>query len=162
MKSLTLSLTQLAITITRQLINQLQKIYNGKAWHGPNILETLSTITSKETTERIGSSNNIAELLHHIYAWRIFVIKRFSGEHEFEVSDEFNFQRFETIDEKAWKHLKEQLAHSQEQLVETIEKFDPEKLSKEVSNRDYTYLDLLHGIIHHDLYHLGQIVLLRK
>ena len=28
--------------------------------------------------------------------------------------------------------------------------------------RDYTYYDMLHGIINHDMYHTGQIVLLQK
>jgi len=145
-----------------QLIRQLQKIYNGAAWHGPNIVETLSSITLDQTTKRVGEAHNIAELVHHIYAWRIFIIKRFSGESDFEVSDDFNFKKFDSIDEATWKALLLQLGESQKQLIATMTNFDPQRLPEEVINRNYTYLDLLHGIIHHDLYHLGQIVLLKK
>lgn len=145
-----------------QLIHQLQKTYNEAAWHGPNMIETLADVSLEQAVKRVGASNNIAELVHHIYAWRVFIIKRFSDEQDFEVSDDFNFKKFDTIDEVAWVGLRQQLAESQEQLIEVIEKFEPKKLSDQVINRNYTYLDLLHGIIHHDLYHLGQIALLKK
>lgn len=145
-----------------QLIRQLQKTYNGAAWHGPNMTETLADTTLEQVVKRVGTSNNITELVHHIYAWRVFIIKRFSDEPDFEVSDEFNFKKIDTIDEASWIGLKQQLAESQEQLIVAMQNFDPKKLSNQVINRDYTYLDLLHGIIHHDLYHLGQIALLKK
>ena len=145
-----------------ELIRQLQKIYNGSAWHGPNILETLADVSLEQSIKRVGSSNNIAELVHHIYAWRVFIIKRFSDGQDFEVSDDFNFIRLETVDETIWNNLKQQLAESQEQLIAVMQNFNPKKLSNQVINRNYTYLDLLHGIIHHDLYHLGQIALLKK
>ncbi|MEN0046991.1 MAG: DinB family protein [Bacteroidota bacterium] len=145
-----------------QFIRQLQKTYNGAAWHGPNIVETLADVSMEQAVQRVKTSNNIAELVHHIYAWRVFIIKRFSDEQDFEVSDDFNFIRLETIDEATWNSLTQQLADSQEQLITIMQNFDPKKLSDQVINRNYTYLDLLHGIIHHDLYHLGQIVLLKK
>ncbi|MEL6942028.1 MAG: DinB family protein [Bacteroidota bacterium] len=145
-----------------QLIHQLQKTYNGAAWHGPNMVETLADITTEQATKRVGACNNIAELVHHIYAWRIFIIKRFSGEGEFEVSDDFNFKSFGNLDAATWDALKDKLAQSQDQLIETVKKINPKKLSDQVINRNYTHLDLLHGIIHHDLYHSGQIALLKK
>lgn len=145
-----------------QFIHQLQKTYKGAAWHGPNIVETLADVTLEQAVQRVKTSNNIAELVHHIYAWRVFIIKRFSDEQDFEISDDFNFIKLETIDEVIWNSLTQQLAESQKQLISVMQNFDPKKLSDQVINRSYTYLDLLHGIIHHDLYHLGQIVLLKK
>ena len=43
-----------------------------------------------------------------------------------------------------------------------MEDIDDQKLKEKVGGRNYDFFYLLHGIIHHDVYHLGQIAILKK
>ncbi|MBK9490065.1 MAG: hypothetical protein IPO07_15790 [Haliscomenobacter sp.] len=59
-------------------------------------------------------------------------------------------------------HHPQQFEDSQLQLLEQLEQTDDSRLEQVVEGRNYSYYVMLHGLIHHDVYHLGQIVLLRK
>ena len=56
-----------------------------------------------------------------------------------------------------------ELSLSQEELINELDKRDDDEFLEDiVPGRDYTYYDMLHGIINHDLYHTGQIMILKK
>lgn len=90
-------------------------------------------------------------------AWRTFVTKRLLGNSTFELTDEQNFPP-----ETDWTTALQQLEESQVALLNAIETISSEKLWEEVANRKYDFFILLHGIIHHDIYHIGQIQLINK
>jgi hypothetical protein len=75
------------------------------------------------------------------------------------VTEEMNFPKAQD-----WRATVEQLDKSQEALAAAIEAFDPGNLSQQVpwTDEPMTYYAVIHGIIHHDLYHAGQIVLIKK
>jgi hypothetical protein len=75
------------------------------------------------------------------------------------VSDEMNFPKPGT-----WDAAIDGLHASQNALVEAIKNFPEERLGELVPNatHKYTFYTLIHGVIHHDIYHLGQIALLKK
>jgi uncharacterized damage-inducible protein DinB len=81
------------------------------------------------------------------------------GDSDFIVSDAMNFPV-----ETDWLKAIDGLEKSQEQLLDAIAKFPAERLGELVPHAEfkYTYYTLLHGIIHHDLYHVGQISLIAK
>jgi hypothetical protein len=56
----------------------------------------------------------------------------------------------------------QELKNTQQSLLEAIKKVPEEKLSDKVLKREYSFQNMLHGILHHDLYHLGQITLLNR
>jgi hypothetical protein len=87
------------------------------------------------------------------------VINRLQGNNSFVVSDEMNFPKRDD-----WENVLQELEDSQQQLLQLIEKFPVYKLSElvPVSEQNYTYYTLLNGIIHHDVYHAGQIMLIRR
>jgi uncharacterized damage-inducible protein DinB len=91
--------------------------------------------------------------------WRNYVAKKLNGETAYTVPDEMNFPVITD-----WSKAVKDLEESQRTLVGAIEKFPDEKLSDLVQGvtHKYTYYTMLHGIIHHDLYHTGQIILIRK
>jgi hypothetical protein len=75
------------------------------------------------------------------------------------VTDEMNFPT-----PTDWVKTLEELETSQHRLLEALKDFDSSKLYEAVPHGSYNYnfYTLLHGIIHHDLYHAGQIALLKK
>lgn len=89
--------------------------------------------------------------------WRHFTTKRLQGNNEFEVSELENFPKGTD-----WASALNALQQSQEELVKAVSLFPEEKLSETVPTRNYDFYTLLHGIIQHDIYHTGQIVMLKK
>lgn len=137
----------------------LRHTFEKNAWHGPAVKEVLETITPEQSYKRLPESHSIIELVSHMTAWRIFVIKKLHGDAEYKVVDQMNFPVVTN-----WPEVVQALYKSQADLLEALEAFDIAKLYEIVQHGSYhySYYTLLHGIIHHDLYHLGQIAIIRK
>ncbi len=146
----------------QQLINQLKSVYEDDARYGPNIMQVLGTLPKEQRLNQLEGSHSIAELLQHIIAWRRFAIKKLNGEEEYEVADSDNFPETETIDDPTWQHWLDELSETQKHLINLLEGAEDELLEEQVPGKKYNFDALLHGVIHHDIYHLGQIVLLMK
>ena len=146
-----------------RIADQLHYAYAGPAWHGDHITKVLDGISVEQLSNKLENSHSIAQIIEHMIAWRIFAIKNLNGEaYHIEVDGPVNFPKPEIIDEAYWVDLKARLAANQEELLSLIRKTPEDKLQETIIGRKYSYYILLHGIIQHDLYHLGQIVLLKR
>ncbi|MBX2964200.1 MAG: DinB family protein [Cyclobacteriaceae bacterium] len=141
----------------KNLSNLIQRVYDGKAWHGPSVKDVLKDIDATTCRKKVGDSHSIVQLVQHMVSWRTFVTNRLLGNTTFELSDDQNFPP-----ETDWPTALQQLEESQVALLNAIETISSEKLWEEVANRKYDFFVLLHGIIHHDIYHIGQIQLIKK
>lgn len=139
------------------IIDTLKDVYNGSPWHGPSITNVLSKLSEDKLNDKIGSGHSIVELILHMVAWRTFVIKKLRGDHGYDVGDEANFPNGSSL-----KDALRQLDNSQTELIDAIIHFDPQKLNDEVPGKKYSYHKMIAGITHHDLYHLGQIIMITK
>lgn len=140
-----------------KIINHLQQSFHGPAWHGPSVMEVLATVTSSTALQKVSTSHTIIELVLHMAAWRNFVSKRLLGDNDFDVSEVANFPKGTD-----WPAALEALQQSQEELTRAIRLFPEEKMDEIVPTRNYDFYTMLHGIIQHDIYHTGQIILLKK
>jgi len=149
-----------------RIIDLLNTSYEGEeAWHGPSLVEVLRGVTPEMAGKRITpNTHSVAELVFHMTSWRIFCVKKMQGDAEFDIkTPEKNFGSFQVIDDFEWEALQMELSLSQEELINELDKRDDDEFLEDiVPGRDYTYYDLLHGIINHDCYHSGQISLLKK
>lgn len=148
--------------VINQLTDQLRRTFDGAAWHGPNLLDSLRDLPAEQRLVRIGDSHNIAELVRHLIAWRRYAIRKLTGDRDYEVTDPENFATLDQLDEPAWERMLEELQYTQHRLVTLLEHSDDTTLLRRVPGRDFSFSVLLHGIVHHDVYHQGQIALLRK
>ncbi len=141
------------------ILSLLRRSFEGSAWHGPSVKEALAGVTQATAFHRLSRTHSIIELVAHMSAWKISVARRLSGDHQYKVTEEMNFPKPED-----WRATVEQLDKSQEELVAAIAAFDSGKLGQQVpwTDESFTYYEIIHGIIHHDLYHAGQIVLIKK
>lgn len=135
----------------------LRHTFEKNAWHGLAVMEVLNSIDEGLVYKKFNSPHSIVELVGHMTSWRIFVAEELAGNVNCKVSEEMNFPVL-----TSWKQAVDELIASQKKLLVGIEKFPDERLSEVVPNRPYKFFTMLHGIIHHDLYHLGQIVLITK
>lgn len=149
-------------TAILRIISMLQNTFAGAPWHGPAIMDILPNLTLEQVCYRLSNTHNAAELVAHICTWREFVIQKLNGNEAFDVTHELDFPVINHITEEEWQALLDRLQRSQQHLLDKLAHYTDEKLSEQVSARDHTFDYMLHGIIHHDLYYLGQIVLLSK
>lgn len=145
-------------TEIQNIIALLNSTFEKNAWHGPSIKETLAGISREQAISRVGISHTIVELVAHMTTWRIFTRNKLQGLN-YEVTDELNFPK--TND---WEKVLSDLKESQTSLLKCLEEFPASRLHDVVphGSYSYTYYTLLHGIIHHDLYHVGQIAFIKK
>jgi uncharacterized damage-inducible protein DinB len=139
------------------IIESLKDTFDGDAWHGPSVMEVLSKIPADKSGERIGNSNSIIEIVLHMATWRTYTVHKLKGDDSYEVAPHINFRKGEN-----WEDALQELRKSQDNLLQALATFDPNNLTKQVPNRKYSFHKLLHGVIQHDLYHQGQIVMITK
>jgi len=144
-------------TEVQKIINTLKHTFEKDAWHGPSVKEALAGIPADAVHIRVGDSHSIIELVTHMTAWRNYVTEKLKGKDTFELTDEQNFPK-----EIDWSIALANLEQSQHELIKALEDTPDERLQDVVPNRKFKFYTMLHGIIHHDLYHTGQIVLLKK
>jgi hypothetical protein len=141
----------------QKIIDILRHTFEKGAWHGPSVQEALGDVSPDIIDNRIGNGNSIIELVAHMTSWRTFVTEKLKGNDSFDVTDESNFPKG-----KDWDTVMAELNKSQVDLISILEKTPDEKLKQIVPGRNYKFFTMVHGIIHHDLYHTGQIMLLKR
>lgn len=142
-----------------RIISLLKQTFEQGAWHGPSVKEGLQGLTEEQALKKLPHTHSILELVGHMTAWRHFVERRINGDISYTVNAEMNFPTGQS-----WQESLKDLYKSQDTLLTSLEKFPSGKLPEKVPNTESgaTYYGLLHGLIHHDLYHTAQIILIRK
>lgn len=152
--------------LDNQLIDRIVKLLNssfhGGAWHGPSLLEAVKSVKPKVAEYKLGNVHSIAELIYHMTSWRIFVARKINGDADYVIPEEKNFGKFEKVDEFELETLLMELSLSHDELLSQLSDKEDNFLTKNVPGTEYDYYTLIHGVIHHDLYHTGQISILKK
>jgi len=125
--------------------------------------ELLDGVTAEKAGARpIPNAHSIWELVNHVIAWEQIARRRLEGEGQFEIPDEINFPPVTDASEAAWQATLQSLEASHRSLREGIKKIDDARLEEIPPGTSYSIYVLLHGVIQHNLYHAGQIALLKK
>lgn len=147
---------------TARIAELFEKIYNGDSWIGESLMNTLENIPAESVAKRIAPRWNTAwEIVNHIISWRENVLQRVQGTVTHEPDDNY-ITPVKDTSEKAWQKTLQALKNSQEKWIAFLQKMDEEDLEKIYANKYSSYYNNIHGIIQHDAYHLGQIILLVK
>lgn len=149
----------------RLLYNMLRHSYDGTPWHGSNLSDVLAGIDARTAVRRIqADTHNICELVIHLSRWREFAIRKLEGDADFDIvlGSAADWPVCHQADDHPWQAALEHLADTQQRLLALIADRTEEQLVQPVPGKNYNFLVLMHGIIHHDLYHGGQIGLLKK
>lgn len=138
-----------------------QNLYNGNPWLDITLVGTLSDIHAKKAAKKPVVGNSIWEISNHIISWREDVLKRVKGTTVTTPADNY-FTPVHDTSETAWKETLERLETSQRQWTDFLKQMKDEELASIYPPNGYTHYEHIHGIIQHDAYHLGQIVLIAK
>jgi uncharacterized damage-inducible protein DinB len=151
------------MTETHRINGQLKRAYEGEAWHGPSLRELLDGVTAEQAAAKpIPKAHSIWELVNHIVAWEQIVRRRLEGEALVEIPDEMNFPPITDASDAAWQSALRSLEAGNKALRDGIKRIIDAKLEWTVPGTSYSNYFMLHGVIQHDLYHAGQIALLKK
>jgi uncharacterized damage-inducible protein DinB len=140
----------------------LSRALEGPAWHGPALMELLRGVSAKQAAAHpIQGAHSIWEIVLHCIAWHRAVTKRLQGE-IIELEGEADWPPVKARDERAWQDCLGELNQSTQELLMELDSFTVQRLDDMAPGKDYSYSVMLHGLVGHDLYHAGQIALLKK
>ncbi len=147
----------------RRISSQLRRAYYGKAWHGPSVREALADVTARQAAQRaIASAHTIWEITLHIAAWERVVLRRLRGESVETIPDEENFPPAPYESEEAWQAALRDTDDVHAALADEVAHLIEERLDEIAAGADYSNRFMLYGVIQHDVYHAGQIAMLKK
>jgi uncharacterized damage-inducible protein DinB len=150
---------------TARLADQIRRAFEGDAWHGDSVLELLKGIDAETASAHpIQGAHSIWELVLHIAAWDGAVRKRAGGV-AVELRDEQNFPPVQDKTQAAWHKAIEHVRHTHDELTKAVAAFPVSRLDEQVPGKSESYHNFFYmfsGIVQHELYHAGQIALLKK
>ena len=145
--------------LIRVVLDLLDEAFDKKSWHGPNLRGSIRGVTAAQAAWRIAPDrHNIWELTLHAAYWKYVVRRRLSSgkRGSFVLPGSNFFTRPIESSESAWKKDVEILVAEHRALRRVAA-----GLSLSSQQRRST-LHLLRGAAAHDIYHAGQIRLLRR
>lgn len=147
---------------TKRIKKLFEDLYQGSPWIDVTIMDTLKSITAEQASRKITPKrNSIWEIVNHMIAWRENVLLRVQGNEIITPNNNYFVEIKDTSDAE-WQETLQRLANSQEQWIRFLENFDAAQLENIYPSNHMTYYEHIQGILQHDSYHLGQIVLLSK
>jgi uncharacterized damage-inducible protein DinB len=144
------------------IAEQFRRAFTGDAWHGPSLLELLDDINARTAAARpIPGAHSIWELVLHVAVWDAATSRRLAG-HKTQPAGLDNFPRMPKPSAQQWRTAVAQLKRTHESLVKTVAALPDSRLNDRVPGKRYNFRFMLHGVVQHELYHAGQIALLKK
>lgn len=145
-----------------RILDQMDRVFAGDLWHGPSLMRLLEGISAEDASKHsIDGAHSIWEFVNHIAAWYRMAQYELTGE-KLEVTSERDWPPVWEASEIAWKRSVENLTDSRTRLRKVVETLRDDQLEEKPQGIQHSRYVILHGVIQHDLYHAGQIALLRK
>ncbi|MGA7217548.1 MAG: DinB family protein [Candidatus Sulfotelmatobacter sp.] len=145
------------------IAEQLRRAFEGDAWHGPAVLELLEDVNAATAAAKpLPDVHSIWELTLHIAVWDDAAIRRLAGHvWQPEGTDNFPVVPDETT-ESNWRKAVAHAKNTHDILIKTVAALPESRLRRQVPGKDYDFYFMLHGVVQHELYHAGQIAILKK
>ncbi|HYF48978.1 MAG TPA: DinB family protein [Planctomycetota bacterium] len=147
------------------LLLALDQAFDHHGWHGPVLWGALRGVSVKQALWRPAAGRNcIHDLVYHCAYWKYGVRRLVSGQIEGKFArSPANFPRRDApLNEKQWKQDLALLKNEHERLRALVASLDAADLNKRSAKKRWTFLEMIHGVAAHDLYHTGQISLLKR
>ncbi len=147
----------------QQIADQLQRAFDGAAWHGDSVLQILHGVTPEQAASRpLPQAHTIWELVLHILAWEDVLLKSLRGEPYIMLHDEDDWPPARDISAAAWLAAVDRLKETTAHLGEAMRLFSETRLHETIPGQNFTFYVAMHGVVQHNLYHAGQMAILKK
>jgi uncharacterized damage-inducible protein DinB len=150
------------MTVCAQIAKQFREVYSGGNWTSVNFKDTLADVDWKQATMKVQSFNTIASLVFHTNYYVVAILNVLKGK-PIEAHDKYSFDLPPIESQKDWNGLLEKTWKDAEEFASIVDKLPDSKLSDVFVMEKYgNYYRNLHGVIQHNHYHLGQMVIIKK
>jgi uncharacterized damage-inducible protein DinB len=147
---------------TERLLEQYDRVMHSDAWHGDAIWQILDSFSAECAAARpVADAHSIWEILMHMTLWEGVASRRLAGERA-GLDETLNFPAPPDPTNANWQKTREQFRASNQELRKALAKLDPARLDTLSAAGRRTFYDEAHGAIQHNIYHAGQIALLKK
>jgi len=151
---------------TTRIADQITRMAEGGAWHGPSIRDNLTGVTAQQAAARpISGAHTIWEIVHHLTAWANEVEGRLQRDAH-PLHGEEDWPPVTATDDAAWETARAALHDAHARLRMAVREFPASRLGETVPGTDplpeHSFHVLLHGLAQHDAYHTGQIAILKR
>ena len=142
------------------LLAFMDEAFDRRGWHGPTLREALRGVTAAEADRRPGECHTIREVTVHAAYWKHIVHQRLTGDKQQRFPmDGANW--FGGGHERDWKSDVQLLLDEHRKLRAVVAAYPPRLLDKSVASRQTAAFNI-RGVVAHDLYHAGQIQMIKK
>ncbi len=152
----------------RELKLQMLAVQSGKPWIGSNFKSKIKQVPEEDFFRRpIESMHSLAEIISHLTTWRKeTLLKIETGQGSITDAHPSNWKKNADLIRIGRSRILSDYDQSLSAILEQLEEKTDEFLDQTYYDTDfkgeYTYDWLLHGMLQHDLYHLGQIGYIAK
>jgi uncharacterized damage-inducible protein DinB len=155
--------TPAPILETERIVDQMERAFEGDAWHGSSISEILADIPAEVAALRPQpDAHSIWEIVLHTTVWQRTVRQRLEGRPIASLPDEEDWPRVTDASPSAWAEAVRDLRAEYELLRTEALQWSDSDLGETTEGQRYTVYEMLQGVIQHNLYHAGQIAILKK
>ena len=147
------------------LLQLLDDGFSGSAWHGTTVRGSIRGLRARDAAWKPAPErHSIWELVLHIAYWKYAVWRRLTGSRLGGFPrDGSNWLLAPTPrSDKAWKADIALLTEQHDQLRDAVRNLSPTQINRKVARSKWTYGELVRGVALHDLYHTGQIQLIKR
>jgi uncharacterized damage-inducible protein DinB len=150
---------------TLSLLAQLDEAYDRRSWHGPNLRGSLRGMRAAQATWRPARGRHSAwELAVHAAYWKYAAWRRLTGEKRgsFPRAGSNWVETATPATDAAWRRDLGLLAECHRRLRAAVARLEDSDLDRRAPGGTETIGRLVRGVAAHDLYHAGQIQLLKR
>lgn len=146
----------------QDLVDQINEVFEGDPWYGNSISKYLQEIEPEWLNKHHNNGHSIGQIITHMITWREYVIDKLMGvENETEVGGTKDWEKAKAYSNNDKNELFARFKSTQKMLVQLLSEKEDSFLDEPVPGKPFKFEKLLMGIIQHDIYHLGQIYLLK-
>ncbi|AXY76289.1 DinB family protein [Paraflavitalea soli] len=146
------------------IITTLQESLDGEPWYGRSMYSLLDEVDPSSVFVNPDETGHaLIELLYHMIAWAQFI------QSTLEEDPEKGIAYYEALDWRdidptihTWKNGVMEIKATHKRIIELLKSKNDDFLATPVSKRKYNVGYMLHGLIQHNIYHLGQIAYVKK
>ncbi len=152
------------LSTSELLVATLDEAFDQRAWHGPNLRGSIGRVRAEQAGWRApGAGHGIAEIVAHCAYWKYAARRRLRGDKRgsFTLKGSNWFVLPEPLDDRDWKNTVALLRDEHATLREAVLALSPRQLATTPARSKVSTLTLIRGVAMHDVYHAGQIQVLK-
>lgn len=141
----------------QKIAKRLDDIYRGEPWFGESLKTKLQSVSADKAYQQpVNDKHSIAEILSHMEFWRKSFVYQLKEDDSITFSGDSpdNWPSIVDLKKRGWDNLKASFEETHNLLVGLL-KSNNKPLSEDLLNN-------LNGLVDHDVYHLGQIGIVKS